>query len=110
MKNTLTLFVIIFTLLLTACSSTPKEVKLVKKTLLSDHHLMMSLLNRPVTEDQKMMLAFAQQRESYSNEIFVNTVSIKGPKTHAKSTNRAEHVYAALIARDINSVSIVAAE
>ncbi|MFB0980906.1 MAG: hypothetical protein QMC62_08325 [Alteromonadaceae bacterium] len=71
---------------------------------------MMSLLNRSVTEDQKMMLEFAQQRERYTNDIFVNTVSIKGPKDSNTETNRVQHVYAALIESDINSVSIIAAE
>jgi hypothetical protein len=85
-------------------------VEIEKKPLISDHHLMMSLLHRPVPEDQKMMLAFAQQRERYSNDIFVNTVSIKGPKLSDENTSRAQHIYAALIERDVNSVSIVAAE
>jgi thioredoxin-related protein len=109
MKNILTLLVILFVFLLTACSSTPK-VKIEKKPLISDHHLMMSLLNRPITEDQKMMLAFAQDRERYSNDIFVNTVSIKGPRTSDENTNRTQHVYAALIERDVNAVRIVSAE
>ena len=109
MKNILTLLVILFSFLLTACSSKP-EIEIVKKPLISDHHLMMSLLNRPVTEDQKMMLAFAQQRERYTNDIFVNTVSIKGPKDSDIDIRRTQHVYAALIERDVNSVSIIAAE
>jgi len=109
MKNILTLLVILFSLLLTGCSATPK-VETVKKPLISDHHLMMSLLNRPVTEDQRMMLAFAQQRERYTNDIFVNTVSIKGPKDSDVDTSRTQHVYAALIERDANSVRIIAAE
>jgi hypothetical protein len=109
MKNILPLFIVVFTLLITACSST-HVVKIEKKPLISDHHLMMSLLHRPVTEDQKMMLAFAQQRERYTNDIFVNTVSIKGPKASDENTNRTQHVYAALIERDVNSVMIIAAE
>jgi uncharacterized protein YcfL len=109
MKNILTLLIILFSFLLTACSSTSK-VEIVKKPLISDHYLMMSLLNRSVTEDQKMMLEFAQQRERYTNDIFVNTVSIKGPKDSNTETNRVQHVYAALIESDINSVSIIAAE
>ena len=63
MKKILTLLVVLSAFLLTACSTTPK-VEIVKKPLIADHHLMMSLLNRPVTEDQKMMLAFAQQRKN----------------------------------------------
>ena len=109
MKNILTLLVILSSFLLTACSTTPK-IEIVKKPLISDHHLMMSLLNRPVTEDQKMMLAFAQQREKYSNAIFINSVSIKGPKDSDENPHRTQHVYAALIERDVNSVSIIAAE
>ena len=109
MKNILTLLVILFSFLLTVCSTTPK-IEIVKKPLISDHHLMMSLLNRPVTEDQRMMLAFAQQRERYTNDIFVNTVSIKGPKDSDVDTSRTQHVYAALIERDTNSIRIIAAE
>jgi len=109
MKNIFVLLTLFCALLLTACSSTPK-VKLEKKPLISDHHLMMSLLNRPVTEDQKMMLAFAQQREKYSNAIFINSVSIKGPKSSDTNSQRNQHIYAGLIERDVNSVSIMAAE
>jgi hypothetical protein len=109
MKNILTLLVVLSTLLLTACRSTP-QVTIEKKPLLSDHHLMMSLLHRPVTEDQQMMLAFAQQRERYSNDIFVNTVNIKGPKISDDNSQRTTHVYAALIARDVNSIRIITAE
>jgi len=105
----LSLLVITLTLLLTACSST-SVVKIEKKPLISDHHLMMSLLHRPITEDQKMMLAFAQQRERYSNDIFINAVSIKGPKASDENKNRTQHAYAALIERDVNAVSIIAAE
>lgn len=109
MKNILPLMMALFVLLLTACSSTP-VVKIEKKPLVSDHHLMMSLLQRPITQDQQMMLAFAEQRQRYSNEIFVNSVSIKGPKSSDANASRTQHVYAALIANDVNSVSIVAAE
>ena len=38
----------------------------IRKTLHSDHQLMMSLLNRPITADQAMMLAFEQERSNYS--------------------------------------------
>ena len=109
MKNILPLFITLFVLIHTGCSSTP-VVKIDKKPLVSDHHLMMSLLHRPITEDQKMMLAFAQQRQRYSNDIFVNAVSIRGPKASDENTSRTQHVYAALIERDVNAVSIVAAE
>lgn len=91
-------------LILTACNSTPKSVQLAKKPLISDHYLLMSLMNRPVTADQQMMLAFQQQRESYYGDVFVNAVTLKGPKLIDNSTpiNRFE----LLINEDINAVTI----
>lgn len=83
----------------------------IKKPLNSDHQLMMSLLNRPMTADQAMMLAFAQQRASYANTLANNAnnaVIIKGDKASDHSSNRTEHVYAQLISQDINAVSISA--
>lgn len=83
----------------------------IKKPLNSDHQLMMSLLNRPMTADQAMMLAFAQERASYANTFANNAnnaVMIKGDKASDSSSNRAEHVYAQLISQDINAVSITA--
>jgi hypothetical protein len=89
---------------LTACNSTPKPMKLVKKPLVSDHYLLMSLMNRPVTADQQLMLAFQQQRESYYGDVFVNAVSLKGPKLRDNSApiNRFEF----LINNDINAIDI----
>ena len=89
---------------LSACNSTPKPMKLVKKPLVSDHYLLMSLMNRPVTADQQLMLAFQQQRESYYGDVFVNAVSLKGPKLRDNSApiNRFEF----LINNDINAIDI----
>lgn len=81
----------------------------IKKPLNSDHQLMMSLLNRPMTADQAMMLAFAQERSRYSENFsnYANKgVMIKGDITSDNSNERTEHVYAQLISQDINSVSI----
>ena len=65
-----------------ASTSKPQTVKIEKRALISDHHLMMSLLNRPVTQDQQLMLAFANQQASYqSGAIFVNAVSIIGERS-----------------------------
>ena len=58
MKNLLTLGAILIITLLSACSSTQQTI-VEKKPLVSDHYLMLSLLNRPMTQDQQMMLAFA---------------------------------------------------
>ena len=79
-----------------------------KKALGSDHQLMMSLLNRSMTTDQAMMLAFAQQRANYSNAFANYTVEIKGDKSSDEPNNRSEHTYAKLISQDINAVSISA--
>jgi len=90
---------------------TPISKHGIKKPLNSDHHLMMSLLNRPMTEDQAMMLAFAQERAEYANSYSHyanNAVMIKGDKASDSSSNRTEHAYAQLISQDINAVSISA--
>jgi len=83
MKNLSLLIAILVITLLSACSSTA-TVAVEKKALISDHYLMMGLLHRPMTQDQKMMLAFAEQQESYQTSYFVNAVSIKGPKNDFK--------------------------
>lgn len=87
---------------------TPVNQHTVKKALNSDHQLMLSLLNRPMTEDQTMMLNFAQQRTNYTSVYFNKNVTIKGPKSE-NSTTRTVHLYAHLIEQDINAVSITAA-
>ncbi|MEW6991055.1 hypothetical protein AADZ91_10235 [Colwelliaceae bacterium 6441] len=109
MKPFITL--LLFTFLLTAvgCSST-KTVniqKIEKRALISDHYLMMSLLNRPMTEDQKLMLAFAKTQDEYHQQlspVFVNTVMIKGDKTADDIPSRTNNIYSSLIAKDINSI------
>lgn len=95
---------VILGLLITACNSTPKEMKFVKKVAVSDHYLLMSLINRPITADQQMMLAFAKQRETHYSDMFVNAVSIKGPKFIDNS--EPQNIYSALIDNDNNAVSI----
>ena len=104
MKKSFTLFAILIVTLLSACSSTQKTI-VKKKPLVSDHYLMLSLLNRPMTQDQQMMLAFAAQRANYQNPYFVNAIAIKGPKDD-KSKARVQHSYSNLIAQDFNSVQI----
>ena len=71
---------------------------------MSDHHLLMSLLNRPVTSDQQMMLAFAVQREYEMEGMYVNAVMIRGPKDEDKRSS--QNAYTSLIANDINSVRL----
>ena len=88
----------------------PADSKKMKKPLGSDHQLMMALLNRPITTDQAMMLAFAQERASYSNSYsnYNYAVEIKGEKSSDQPNYRAKHAYSKLISQDINAVSISA--
>ena len=104
MKKFPLLLTVLIVTLLSACNSTPTIV-MEKKPLVSDHYLMLSLLNRPMTQDQQMMLAFAEQRENYQRLYFVNAVTIKGEKNE-KQTTRMQHRYSNLIAQDFNSVQI----
>ena len=109
MKNLLSLIAILMVLLVSACSST-STVAIKKKPLVSDHYLMLSLLNRDIPQDQQMMLAFADQRSRYQSPYFVNAVAIKGPKSehfHDSFTiSQTKHSYSHLISQDFNSVQI----
>ena len=69
---------------------------------------MLSLLNRPVPEDQRMMLAFAQRQASYFPDNTPIGVSIIGDKDSQISTTRARSQYSQAIAQDINVVTISA--
>ena len=71
MKKFPLLLTVLIVTLLSACNSTPTIV-MEKKPLVSDHYLMLSLLNREMTQDQQMMLAFAEQRDNYQSIYFVN--------------------------------------
>lgn len=103
--------VMLISLLFTSmgCSSTKtvKYQEIEKRPLISDHYLMMSLLNRPVTEDQKLMLAFARVQDEYQQQlspVFVNAVMIKGEKSEQSSNQRPTYLYQDLIAKDVNSI------
>jgi hypothetical protein len=106
----LTIVTLIFLLLASiGCSSTRtvQYQEIEKRPLISDHYLMMSLLNRPVTEDQKLMLAFARVQDEYQQQlspIFVNTVMIQGEKSEQSSNKRSNSVYKNLIAKDVNAI------
>ena len=107
MKILTLLNVILLIILTSACSST-NTVTVEKKPLVSEHALMLSLLNRAVTQDQQMMLTFAQLRAETQPHGYSNAVEIKGPK-HYESlsyTYRAKHSYRHLIAQDFNSIAI----
>jgi len=105
--NVFTLVLISFLTIGCASTSTPYLVKIEKRALISDHHLMMSLLNRPTTKDQQIMLAFADQQAQYqSNTAFVNAVSILGEKPSELSDIRPSNNYTALIANDLNAIRL----
>ena len=87
---------------------TPSSKSSIKKLLHSDHHLMMSLLNRPITADQAMMIAFKQERENYSQSFSNYGVEIKGGKNSNESNYRAENSYSKFILQDTNAVIIAA--
>jgi len=78
----------------------------IKKPLSSDHQLMMSLLNRSMTGDQAMMMAFAQQRASYGGAFSNYAVEIKGDKSSDTSNLRSTNAYAKLISQDIHAVRV----
>jgi hypothetical protein len=80
----------------------------VKKAVSSDQELMLSLLNRAVPEDQRMMLAFAKRQESYFPDSTIVGIQIKGDKRVGEKKARVISNYAHVIAQDINAVMISA--
>lgn len=80
----------------------------IKKSAYSDQQLMLSLLNRPMPEDQRMMLAFAKRQRSYLPDSMIVGIKIKGDKNTDKSTARNNSIYAQVIEQDINAVMISA--
>ena len=117
-------------LLLFSCSNTNKNITYdvsnmqktsfilnsateIKKEAISDHQLMMSLLNRPITADQAMMLAFSQQKKAEQLStpyFFVNAITIKGEKEKENEDKQRNntHRYSVLISQDANAVNIMA--
>ncbi|WP_286235462.1 hypothetical protein [Thalassotalea sediminis] len=96
--------------LCSACSSTSKQVSYTeKRAIVSDHMLMMSLLDRPVTEDQKIMLAFANYQEQMQHTLktpaFVRPISVIGNSAES-SQSLMPNYYQTLIAKDINAARI----
>ncbi len=87
----------------------PVNKTTIKKSLPSDHYLMMMLLNRTITADQAMMLTFAQQKQQLFETPYPDyAIQIKGEKSDAHSTHKTVNAYAKLISLDINAVRITA--
>ncbi len=79
-----------------------------KKPPASDHELMITLLNRPMTADQAMMERFERERAQYAHSFSIQRVAIKGERSSDKTQERAQHAYAHLINKDNNSIEITA--
>ncbi|KGJ97065.1 hypothetical protein [Colwellia psychrerythraea] len=80
----------------------------VKRAASSDQQLMISLLNRPLPEDQRMMLAFAKRQDNYFPDSTITGIRIKGEKSDKVITNRVTSHYAKTIEQDHNAVAISA--
>ncbi|PCI62608.1 MAG: hypothetical protein COB35_02985 [Gammaproteobacteria bacterium] len=114
--NILTLSFLI--LLVSACSSTANmgnnstssnsnQFGIEKKSFSSDHQLLLSLLNRPIPEDQQMMLRFASiQYGSENSYPEVSYISIRGDRSTDNTNNPIVFAYSDLIYKDQNSIAI----
>ena len=92
-----------------ACQST-KVAYTEKRPVVSDHQLLLTLLNRPVPKDQQMMLAFTRQYHEGLSQLkhyspIVVPVAITGEK-RTVSDKRPEHQFSYLINQDKNSILI----
>ena len=87
---------------------TPINKSTNKKSISSDHELMMSVLNRPIPADQAMILALKQERASYGPYFSNYTVRIRGDKNSDTTNVRTENIYTQLISQDINAINISA--
>jgi len=126
LNNTIKLFSVVFIILfVSACSTTnvtstdwsdnnwanqtvsTNNLSLEKKSFSSDHQLLLSLLNRPLPEDQLMMMRFAQvQYGNNQNNPQVNYVNIRGNRSEEKSDDVISFAFSNLIYKDQNSIAI----
>ncbi len=101
-------------LILSACSSTSNlthnSFTVEKKPLTTDHQLLLSLLNRPLPEDQLMMMQFASNNALANNRsadnFSVNYVSIRGDRTANMTAVTTPLAYSQLVYQDQNSIAI----
>jgi len=88
-------------------SSQTNNLSIEKKSFSSDHQLLLSLVNRPLPEDQLMMMRFAQvQYGENQNDPQVNYVSIRGDRSEDKQDAAISFAYSELIYQDQNSIAI----
>lgn len=96
---------IFLTVLLGACSHTTDKnlaSSIAQKTAVSDHQMMVTLLNRPLTKDHQMMLSLRNSHLEDNQQY----VLIKGEKNTDESFQRVTHPYQRQIKDDQNSVLI----
>lgn len=108
---------LIIAVFLSACSSTAnKDYQLIereyaKKPLVSDHQLKIALLNRPIPQDQLMMMAFTQARtlegENGNMVAHVGFVEIKGLRSADKTDVPTSRRVTSYTAQDSNAISIL---
>ena len=94
---------------LLACQST-KVAYIEKRPMVSDHQLLLSLLNRPVPQDQQMMLAFTRQQDQEMSSMpnylpSVVPVLLKGEKSESPEA-RPTYQFSYLINQDKNAIFI----
>lgn len=92
--------------LFSGCATTESEKQIysqVKRPLTNDFALAISLLNRPIPEDQLMMLAFAKQQESQWG--YSHYVSVLGPKEYVAKPKNTSWLYQQ-IQQDDNAITI----
>lgn len=108
--NKATIISLVCCLLTLGCSSTKVvNYQETKKPLTSDHFLMMSLLDRPVTQDQLLMLAYANQKEQQMksfNPAFVRPILLIGNENRSEIASNQLSYYSQLIAKDVNAKRI----
>ena len=76
-----------------------------KRPLVSDHHLMLAMLNRPITADQQLMRSFTRDNTQPS-ALFVNPIAIIGSEQLPQTSHNSVDEYSKLIAKDRHAVSI----
>lgn len=88
-------------------SVSTNNINVEKKSFSSDHQLLLSLLNRPLPEDQLMMMRFAQvQYTDNQNNSQVNYVNIRGNRSEDKDNVAITFAFSDLIYQDKNSIAI----
>lgn len=99
------LLVLMMLVIISACSTTNKiTYSEFKRPLTNDYALAVSLLNRPIPQDQRMMLAFVeQQTQQYGSFHYV---SIIGDKESSPAPENTSNLYT-LTYNDNNATSLV---